>query len=308
MRYKSVAERIQEFAEYHKNGDGECNGVVLAAWAKNHGLNDQEKYELAYLFSITYCVESAIVLFTDPAEKKANIESWAKERKPQIVFQSDRKYIRMKNSFERCLSQFYRKINDVNQFRAKVCEAGTLILDKAIRYVESWEMFGRFSAFLFLETFVRITGEKAENAKTIDWLNGNTATSGLMNVYGLDENAADFDKTGRIPEKLLSQMDSMFFNIKNLIAKQGGNPATTELETSLCAYRKFYKASRYNGYYLDRMLEEILKLRIYFPDVSDELLRIRSACFNPKYLGEKGGWDGIRKEMKKLYKESGIIP
>ena len=81
----------------------------------------------------------------------------------------------------------------------------------------------------------------------------------------------------------------------------------TEVETSLCAYRKFYKATRYNGYYLDRMLEEINVMRGDYPEIISEVLDIRKHKFSPKYLGELGGWNGVRPELKKLYRETGII-
>ena len=84
----------------------------------------------------------------------------------------------------------------------------------------------------------------------------------------------------------------------------------TKLETSLCAYRKFYKGTRYNGYYLDRMLEELVYFKRNYPEydkITDELYDIRSKCFQHDYLGEYHGWFGVRKELKKLYKEYGAI-
>lgn len=57
-----LEKRLNEFINYHITGDGECNGIVLRYWATKHNLSTQEKIELAYLFSVCYCVESAIVL------------------------------------------------------------------------------------------------------------------------------------------------------------------------------------------------------------------------------------------------------
>lgn len=301
---KPVNERIKEFIEYHIHGDGECNTVVLTEWANNHKLGLQQRYELSYFFSITYSVESAVILFENQAEIFKNINAWVCENKAKLVFQSDRKYIRMKNSFNRCLD-YFRNIRDVHEFIGNVTKNGVIVLQKAIPYVETWKLFGRFSAFLFLEMFVDMTGYPIENT-TIDWKNGNTATSGLLNVFGYDKEAEDFDKTRRL-RRTYKTMDGMLGILVNGIQKNGGNPNVTQVETSLCAYRKFYKGSRYNGYYLDRMLEEIYKMKTDFPKVSEELLEIRARKYEDKYLGEKNGWSGIRPRMKKLYKESGII-
>lgn len=299
---KTVGKRINEFVDYHINGDGECNNVVLKEWAWLNCVTKQELYELSFFFAVTYCVESSIVLFRNREEVWKDVLNWSKQNKKNIIFQSDRKYMRMRDSFERCLLSFNR---DLHGFIEKTSENGVLVLEKAIPYVSSWEMFGRFSAFLFLETFVALTGMPIENY-TIEWKKGNTATSGLMNVYGMDEAANAFDKTGRL---LLSEktMDKMLLSLLNEIDKSGGSTNVTEVETSLCAYRKFYKGSRYNGFYLDRMLEEIYSMQSKYPDISRELLDIRAREFKKKYLGELCGWRGIRKAMKKVYKETGMI-
>ncbi len=301
---KSIGKRMDEFVDYHIRGDGECNNVVLKEWANVHCRTLQDKYELAYFFSITYCVESAIILFENRSEIFLNINSWASANKQNLVFQSDRKYIRMKDSFERCLKSF-EAIRSAEDFLAKVTENGIIVLSKAIPYVSSWEMFGRFSAFLILETFVELTGIPVENY-TIDWKQGNTATSGLLNVFGFDSVANYFDKTGRLLASV-DMMDKMLRDLLKHVAAKGGNTNITEVETSLCAYRKFYKGSRYNGYYLDRMLEEIIFLSAKYPDISRELLEIRRRCFDKKYLGELSGWRGIRKTMKKYDLSTGEI-
>lgn len=304
MAMKSIKERMDEFVLYHINGDGECNTIVLVEWAKRHGLNIQERFELAYFFSITYAVESAIVLFNDRECALEHITEWSENNKRKIIFQSDRKYMKMKDSFEKCL-EWFRKHRSVYAFLDKVQKNGVIDLDIAIKHIESWHMFGRFSAFLFLEMFVNLAGAKIENT-TIEWKNGNTATSGLLNLFGYDEAARLFDKSGVL---LLSsaKMDEYLDLIIQKIEEAGGSANVTEIETSLCAYRKFYKGSRYNGYYLDRMLEEINSMRADFPEVINEVLDIRRKKFDARYLGEVGGWKGIRTRLKKAYKEAGIV-
>lgn len=304
MSNKDTKKRIAEFINYHITGDGECNNVVLKKWADLHSLTPSQRYELCYFFSITYCVESAIVLFNK--NKGGGLTPlWANENKHSIIFQSDRKYIRMKNSFQKCIEQFY-KLPSFDDFIKMVTDNnGKIILSKAIPLVSSWELFGRFSAFLFLETLVELTLIPIENT-TIVWKQGNTATSGLLNVYSFDDYANAFDKTKRLFIKS-EKMDLMLNQLLELIKASGGDNNVTKVETSLCAYRKFYKGSRYNGYYLDRMLEEIYAMQEKYPSISEELIKIRVSCFDKKYLGELGGWRGIRKDMKKLYIREGII-
>lgn len=299
-----TTKRINEFVNYHIHGDGECNNVVLKKWADKHNLSLQQRYELAYYFSITYCVESAIILFEEQREIFLDINTWINKNKANLVFQSDRKYIRMKDSFYKCLDNF-KNISSADAFISKVSENGVIKLSHAIPYVSSWVLFGRFSAFLFLETLVELTKIPIENT-TIEWKAGNTATSGLMNVFGFDREANAFDKTGKLLMNT-QDMDNMLEMLINSIRLAGGNINVTEIETSLCAYRKFFKGSRYNGYYLDRMLEEIYAMQKDYPEVSKELFEIRAEMFDRKYLGELSGWRSIRKEMKKSYLKTGLV-
>jgi hypothetical protein len=298
-----LEKRLNEFVDYHINGDGECNGIVLKKYSENHNLSPEDRIDLAFMFSVTYCVESAIVLLLDRKSIEHDVEEYVRVNKSRLIFQSDRKYIRMKDSFLRCLKFYLRSRNDIRA----IGKLDTIDLDKWIPAVEKYPMFGRFSAYLYLETVAWLTGAKIINAK-MDWDNGATATSGLLNIYCYDDFANLFDKERKLrPPFTASEMQKMVEPILLEIEHRGGNNNITMVETSLCAYRKFFKGSRYNGFYLDRMLEEIFAMQHEFPSISSELIKIRLYCFDKKYLGEVGGWKGIRKECKKLYKEFGII-
>lgn len=293
--------RMSEFVAYHINGDGECNNVVLKEWADRKGLDKTHRFELAFFFAITYSVESAVILFENQKGIACCINSWVNENKSKLVFQSDRKYIRMSDRFERCLRFFFS--GGASSDDAEGWERdGALALGVAIKKVEQWPMFGRFSAYLFLETYAYLCGLKAKNAY-IDWPKGDTATSGLMNVYGLDKAADRFDKTGKIDPGLLAIMDKMQDELLRAIENAGGDTNITNVETSLCAYRKFYKGTRYDGYYLDRMLEEMRRMMSDWPETTKELFAIRASVFDHEKLGEFCGWDGVRSERKKEWLE-----
>lgn len=295
--------RLYEFVDYHIHGDGECNGIVLKSWANTHELSLEDRADLCYFFAITYCVESAIVMYFARDLILQNPIAWARENKKKIVFQSDRKYIKMLDAFEKCTSFWVNHREDILHISLQEPFDLTLL----IPIVEKWEYFGRFSAYLFLETVAQVFNCTVLNAD-MDWEHGNTATSGLLNLYGYDKFANQFDKTQKLPEGFTQErMQRMVEPVLNMIEKNGGNANITFVETSLCAYRKFFKGSRYNGYYLDRMLEEIIEMQNNFPQISKELLELRASLFDVKYLGEISGWSGIRKECKKLYKEQGII-
>ena len=275
----------------------------MKGWADRHDLTRKERVDLCYFFAITYCVESAIVLYLNQDEITADMENWVKANKDKIIFQSDRKYIKMKNSFQKCLLTWLNN-RDMIQEISKETE---IDLNKWIPKVEKYPLFGRFSAYLYLETVAWLLNIEVKNAE-MEWENGATATSGLLHIYGYDSEAEEYDKTRKLKAPFNHEkLQEMVEPVLTAISMANGDNNITKVETSLCAYRKFYKGTRYNGYYLDRMLEEIIEMRHEYPDISAELLSIRAKSYSTDYLGEIGGWNGIRKDMKKVYQKTGII-
>lgn len=305
-----MTNRMKEYVEYHINGDADCNTVLMRKWVDNNKLSLQERFDLAYFFGITYCIPSAILMLKEKNEILKDIDGWVLQNKDKIIFQSDRKYVRMLDNFNNCIKFYKDNLKTVEKFLSGITINNTILIEKALKKVQKWFFFGRFASYLFLETFTALTDYKIENT-TIDWKHGDTATSGIMNLFGLDNCADYFDKNDKIPSNLdYEKLNNMLYMTLDEIKKQGGDNNVTTVETSLCAYRKFYKGSRYNGFYLDRQLEEILQTKAMDPkyqEIDEDLLSLRKDLFNPKYLGELNNWNGIRKEAKKLYKEKGIM-
>lgn len=306
---KSTNERINEFIQYHKTGDGECNGVLLKAFADFHNMNLQERYDLAYFYSVTYCIPSAIIIFLNKQQILSSPEKWAVEHKGELIFQSDRRYVRVGQNFQKMMSEYAIRNYNAEKFIQKTVTGEKIDTNKAISEVTKWFFFGRFGAYLLIETLCVILGYKATET-TIDWKDGDTATSGLMNIFSLDKSAEYFDKKEKISSNLsIEKLDNLYSKLILRIKAAGGDVNATKVETSLCAYRKFYKGSRYNGYYLDRQLEELIFYK-NSPKISKEikeLFQLRSNLFDHKYLGELHNWKGVRKDCKTLYKRTGMM-
>ena len=101
----------------------------------------------------------------------------------------------------------------------------------------------------------------------------------------------------------------MIYQLQQQVKRAGGDDSLVKLETSLCAYEKFFKGTRYNGYYADRQLEEVEELQRQpeFAEACADSLAARAEAINGRYLGEKHGWKGIRTELKKSYLQTGRI-
>lgn len=306
---KSQQERIDEFLKYHRDGDGECNGILLKACADSYNLNEDERFYLALFYAITYCIPSSFKMLKERDYIYTNPQSYAKKNKDKLIFQSDRRYMRCNNLFEKTLNWLTSSGSLRESFEKDCISNRNIDIQKAIDHVRQWTSFGRFASYLFIETLVYLFGYDHTNTR-FDWNNGDTATSGMLNLLCCDKEADYFDKNDRLPSNV--NIDLLDLNLQKLIKAinaTGGNDNISCIETSLCAYRKFFKGSRYNGYYLDRQLEEIhwhIQSGIEI-ELCKTLLRLRKELFDGKYLGELNNWKGIRKNLKRLYKDSGVI-
>ena len=279
---------------------------MLKAYADEKRLSAEERFALAYFYSLCYCIPSAIIMFDQREQIQNDPEKWANLYKQDIIFQSDRRYVRCGTTFRDMLRDYTQRI-ERKDFQDKCVHGETVDFDKAFGIVSGWHFFGRFSCFLFIETYARLMGYKVTEG-SIRWKDGDTATSGLLNVFGYDNAAERFDKSGSLPERFTQQrLDEMYGKLLGVIKARGGAQTIAEVETSLCAYRKFYKGTRYNGYYLDRQLEELNHYAAAgrHKEMVNTLFRLRKKNFDSKYLGEIGGWEGVRKECKTLYKRTG---
>ena len=304
---KTAPERMREFVEYHKNGDGECNGILLKAYADKHRLTQQERYDLAFFYSTVYCIPSAILMLNSKGDILNGPAAWGERNRERIIFQSDRRYVRCCGNFEKILQDYAANRTDAEAFIRKTVTGNTISVKRALDETAKWYFFGGFASYLFIETLCLLLGLKAQNV-SISWQDGDTATSGLLNLFGLDKSADYFDRKDKLPPNLSTgRLDTMLRKTIFEIQKAGGETNVTEIETSLCAYRKFYKGTRYNGYYLDRQLEELVwyEGKPGCRAIIAELYRLRRENFNHQYLGELHNWKGVRKECKTLYKRTG---
>ena len=83
----------------------------------------------------------------------------------------------------------------------------------------------------------------------------------------------------------------------------------TDIESTICAYSKLFKGTRYLGYYIDRFQEELIQaLKNDYPEKDMyTLFGLRARVTPNAYLGEFMGWAGIRKERNKLWLKEGRL-
>lgn len=301
--------RFGEYTWYHKHGDSAANPLVLAEVCKMEHLSRQEQADLCYFYSLTYCVASALKIMQDKDAILNDAERVANDLRPSLLFQSDRRYVACNKLFEKALVYWRDNLSDNVESleESLVSGSGALSFAKAIPTIEGFPSFGRYAAYLYAETYETIMGlPLSSDFSHVEYDSGRVFTAGLLHLYGLDDAATIFEKKGFGAFKDLneSRLNSLLNRLMTHLVENIGRVSIYQVETSLCAYRKFFKGTRYNGYYADRQLEELLKISSRVdPDVVETIFEARSRALPTEYLGEIGGWGGIRKELKTHYQQ-----
>ncbi len=273
----------------------------MKAYADVMDYGNRERRELVALYSLCYCLPSSIVMMERRKELEKDAEGFYRRNKDKLIFQSDRKYLKLRDAFPKA----YRELFASDVFDWLDSQGGLVDVERAVRRISQMYQFGRFGSFLLLEAYMAMFGADSCN-DDIDWTKGDTVTSGMLHVLGLDKEAELWDKEEilRVPVETL---DKTLSKLQKSIPKADGNSASY-METSLCAYRKLFKGSRYLGYYTDRLLGELVQTMKVYPEHNDALLKVydaRAISVPPEYLGEVCGWRGVRKEKCKEYQRTG---
>lgn len=297
-----MSTRVVEFVEFHKFCCWNDSIVVqLKSYADLKRLTLEQREYLVLFYSLSYSIPTAIVCLANLEQIKRDPEAFWSEHKENLIFQSDRRWVKFNNMFAPAFLDFEKK-GILKQLRGMdMLDAG-----KSIELIQKVCYFARFGAFLFLEAYCFMFEKKTFN-DSIDWLNGDTATSGMLNVLGLDGCAEMFDDKNKLLVKK-ELLDYGMQKIQSMISPNDFCRSIIFIETTLCAYRKHFKGTRYVGYYVDRVLQELIRMQKSFPDFRgdfDLLYTARAAAIPLRMLGEINGWQGIRKKLCKHYIQTG---
>ena len=307
--------RVNKFIDYHSLGDADMNFPILKEYCNEHKLSVNNRFWLAFLYSTCYCVPTTCFLFEHLDIKtvtQESVEEFWSEYKPKMIFQSDKRYVKNMNWFVTLVVNFIELTHRRPSSFFKQLERGNQQENYDVLYaiMLKWKYFGRFTTFLLIEAIHKLTPLKADST-WFDWKNGNTATSGMMHVLYLDKEAVEFDAKGTLDIEVKELLQKRFITVKNLIEKRYPNASNniTDIETALCGFRKLFKASRYGGYYIDRVQEEIITMEKWMPQEKplwDEMYRFRRRAFPAEFLGELQGYKGIQKKRNTDFIEKGL--
>lgn len=304
--------RLEKFIQY-QHAVPPVDPSTLLAYTQKERLSAADAVLLAFLHSAVYCEVTAIFLFETLDWKQitsAQLEKFWKEHKPNLLFNSSRRYAKNMNWFVPIIEDgLNRSKRDWLGWVAKFPDYSDLRNE-----IESVVYTGHFAGGRFLEVLLWFSTAGAvpfrlKEPAQLPWSQSANETSGLLNILYADEEADEFDRSGKLAFPL-EKLDNAYLELHSEIFQR--YPKQVRLRCAaqgkLCSWRNLFKKRRYAGFHHDRQLENIRKYEAAYPKSAElwaRLYRLRKSIYAPELLGEIGGWTGIRKERQKLWREEG---
>ena len=240
------------YLEYHKEstrvGDVDPQFGLLEYVANSLELNSTQRHWLAILLSLTYSASTAFyVIYEFPDLESVNrgrLEEFWRLNKDLLIFQTDRRWIKSNDLFVECVMAFKLRLKSIEGLKSY--EQMELATDGV-------PQFGRFSNFLLGEGLTRLAG-KSLYPKVMRIADTKSCYKGML--FHLGKEKISESEYNRELQSLIKNTSSDMYNV----------------ETTLCAYKKYCYGKRYIGYYIDRQCKEIQKM-----------------CRDPRTAGV--GWD-----------------
>lgn len=305
-RYNKLIEYIGSFPDEI--------GPLAKDFLKQRNATKSDVIWWVLLYSSCYCMGTACILY-DMLDYKTltdkDLEKFWAEHKKNLIFQSDRRYIKYMNQFNTIVHDFIKKTKRQpwNHLKKFIKNDPQKTYTALYKEVSSWKYYGRFGTILFLYNLNKIMGVKLDYPK-YNWRQGSTTTSAIFNARYKDERAKKFEDDGKLDNKDIPHLNEYLARIKADLNKSypEKNWTVMGVTSDLCSYRKLFKQTRYLGYYVDRQQEELIWLQERWPDMEDTWERfweLRKKHIPHEYLGELNGWSGIQKERCKAWAERG---
>ena len=145
--------------------------------------------------------------------------------------------------------------------------------------------FGRFSMFLYLEAVHVVTGFNMK-PKSMDISDADSCRNGL--AYAIGEERYLTGKNETLVKEGFKYMQKKFDLLVSEMEKDDPQNNVWNIETTLCAYKKYRLGDRWVGYYLDRQANEIRCMQSKVVSGVDwsVLWDYRTETFQKEYLQE----------------------
>lgn len=287
-----------DYLEYHTRSseakDIDPSNDCLRYVANRFELNIEQRYWLAFLFGTCYSATMVYYVYNEfPDYENVDVnrlERWWNSNKHKTLFQTDRLRIKTQDKFVETFVSYRNLLAGMSQedyFQSLKQPTRQNTYDYCYTNLSEIKNFGRFTMFIYLEMVNVLTGYDFEPTY-LDLRNAESCRNGL--VYHLGHYELDtHGNNKKLNAKHISYLQYKFRELKTIIeALPIEHTNIWNIETTLCAYKKYKKGKRYVGYYIDRQRKEIEKMESNVSAGVDwsVLWQFRQETYNKKWLKE----------------------
>ena len=240
--------RINMFSEYHKrmesfNDSGICNLKSLC-----NSENKEDVVWISFLYSTCYSVATTAFLFhhfpTLQSATKESLNQFWLQNKKDLLFQSDRRWVRSLDKFVSIILSYKSKIGESSQY-VVVSNLMKSSQTEVFNWFTSIYYCGRFSAMLFMECLYGLLGLELTQESYLDWNSCKTCAQGILVIYYQDNLAFEIDKfkgTRDLSKTEQNWLENALFYIISYTEQYIGRKANfARIISDLCGYYKLYK-------------------------------------------------------------------
>ena len=262
--------------------------------ANRFELNIEQRYWLAFLFGTCYSSTMVYYVYNEfPDYENVNedrLQRWWEANKHKTLFQTDRLRVKTQDKFVETFNSYRKLLNNTTQenfFKSLKQPTKQYTYDNCYTTLSQIRNFGRFTMFIYLEMVYVLTYYDFEPTY-LDLKNAESCRNGLvyhLNKYELDTHG----KNKRLTKQQINYLQYQFAVLKDKIQELNiEHKNIWNIETTLCAYKKYKKGKRYIGYYIERQRKEIEKMQTNVNNGVDwsVLWDFRKETYNKKWLKE----------------------
>jgi hypothetical protein len=286
-----------DYLNYHKESsiarDIDPANDALRYISDRFELNLQQRYWLAWLYSMTYSPVTTYYIYNEfPDYENVDVprlERWWDKNRNNLIFQTDRLRVKSNNQFIKAFISYRDMVggSQSTYFRSLVQPTPDLTYDNVMKNTGKFYTFGRFTQFIYLEMLNVLTGLPLEPT-TLKLKDAESCRNGLVYAYGLDE----YDTHGKdkkLTPTQLNHLQGLFLEVKDKIQDLNiEHKNIWNIETTLCAYKKHRLGKRYVGYYIERNRLELEKMSSTITEGINwrPLWEFRKETYDKKWLKE----------------------
>ena len=257
-------------------------------------LNIEQRYWLAFLFGTCYSATMVYYVYNEfPDYENVNVDRlqrWWNANKHKTLFQTDRLRVKTQDKFVETFVSYKDLLSGRTQqehYLSLKQPTNQNTYDSCYTNLSQIKNFGRFTMFIYLEMVHVLTGYDLEPTY-LDLKNAESCRNGLvyhLGHYELDTHGND----KKLSKKHIGYLQYKFKQLKEELQQYDiEHKNIWNVETTLCAYKKYIKGKRYVGYYIDRQRKEIEKMQasVYTGVDWSPLWDFRKETYEKKWLKE----------------------